>query len=182
MKYETIETRPGYLGGQRDQKYQEWNQLYGSKNWRLVWRWQNIYLNFPQACSVYEESYFLFLKNNPQICKELVCSASNVYDDAPSNINSCTNYLIQETKHTHIQDIAIRRSLERLGETFKGKELIQIRDKNGFHPLSLTLSPGQVPFHRQDLIINPWLEGWWQPGSVECFYQSNRFLQVRKKE
>jgi hypothetical protein len=181
MKYKTIETRPGYLGGQREQKYQEWNQLYGPDNWRLAWRWQNRYLNFPQSCSIYEESYFQYLKANSQTLKELVFSASDVYDDAPSNVNSGTNYLIQETRHTHIQDIAIRRSLERLGETFRGEELIQIRDKKGTHPLSMTLSPGQVPFYRQDLIVTPWLEGWWKPGTVECFYQSNRFLQVRKQ-
>ena len=181
MTWETLK-RPGFLGKDRDNKYKEWNLAYGETNWRLAWKWQDKYLNFVQACGIYEDAYFIFLKNNRRVLTELVSDASNIYDDAPSNVNSGTNYLVQETSHTHIQDIAIRRSLERLKESFKGGELIQIRDKKGIHPLNLVLSPGRVPFHRQDLIVSPWLDGGWcQPGSVECFYQSNRFLQVKDK-
>ena len=180
MTWKTKE-RPGYLGGQRENKYREWDEKFGKNGWRLSWKWQNNYLNFVEACGVYEDAYCMFLKNNRAVLQDLVTSAANVYDDNPSNVNSGTDYKIQETRHTHIQDIAIRSSLERLGETFKGKEVLQIRDSLGNHPLSMTLSPGQVPFHRQDLIITPWLEGeWWKSGSVECFYQSNRFLQVRE--
>ena len=183
MNYETIKDRPGYLGGRKAEKYQEWNNLYGQGNWRLAWKWENDkYLDFVQACKIYEEAYYIFLKNNPKILTDLISSASDVYDDNPSNVNSKKDYLIQETAHTHIQDIAIRISLERLGKNFQGNELIQIRDKKGTHPLSITLSPGRVPFHRQDLIVTPHLEGWWEDNSVETFYQSNRFLQVRTKK
>ena len=179
MTWKTIE-RPGYLGKDRDIKFSDWNQTYGVGNWRLAWLYQNKSLNFLQACSVYEDAYYVFLKNNRTILHELVAVASDVYDDNPSNVNSGLDYLVQETVHTHIQDISIRKSLVRLGKTFRGSELIQIRDSKGIHPLSMTLSPGQVPFHRRDLIAKPWLDGWWSPGSVECFYQSNRFLQARK--
>jgi len=179
MTWETKE-RPGYLGGQRENKYREWDKIFGENNWRLAWKWQDKYLNFVDACEIYEDAYFIFLKNNRMVLQDLATCASNIYDDDPSNVNSGTDYLIQETRHTHIQDIAIRKSVERLEESFRGKELIQIRDSLGKHPLSMTLSPGIVPFHRPNLIVKPWLTGWWQSGSVECFYQSNRFLQVRK--
>jgi hypothetical protein len=180
MKFETIE-RPGFLGKERDRKFKEWDEKYGKNNWRLAWLWQNEYLDFLGACGVYEEAYFVFLRNNRRILTDLVTSASDVYDDNPSNINSRGNYLIQETVHTHIQDISIRRSVARLGEAFCGPELIQIRDRRGAHPLSMTLSPGRVPFHQPDLIPTPWLTSdWCEPGSVECWYQSARFLQSKK--
>lgn len=178
MNYKSIE-RPGYLGGQREQKFQEWNNKYGKNNWRLAWEWGNRFLNFDYACCVYENAYYSFFQENPAILLNLIWSASDVYDDSPTNVNSGVNYTAQETNHTHIQDIAIRRCLARLDKHFQGKELIQIRDTKGTHPLSLTLSPGRVNFHKPQWIVRPWLEGWWQQGSVECWYQSNRFLQVK---
>jgi hypothetical protein len=89
------------------------------------------------------------------------------------------DYTVQETGRTHVQDIAIRRVVARLGRQFEGDQLIQIRDALGDHPLSMALSPGQVPFHRPDVILLPEIEGWWLPGSVESFYQSNKLLQRR---
>ncbi len=97
-------------------------------------------------------------------------------------MNSGLDYTKQETKRTHIQDIAIRRSLIRLGKWFEGSELIRIRQEKGNHPLSMTLSPGRVPFHSPLLIIDPEIKGWWDSGTVESFYQSNRYLQVLKKD
>ena len=44
--------------------------------------------------------------------------------------------------------------------------------------LSWSKSPGRVPFHMPGVLLDPELEGWWQPGSVESFYQSNKVLQV----
>ncbi len=178
-EYETLNQQVGYLGSKRDEKYRLWDQSYGPGNWHLIWKFGRCNLDFIQACQIYEDAYFIFLKNNRLILKDLVSSASDVYDDHPSNVHSGLDYTIQETVHTHLQDIAIRRSLFRLGTVFEGQELIQIRDSRGTHPLSLTLSPGRVPFHQPELIIQPELTGWWQLGSVESFYQSNRFLQVK---
>jgi len=67
-----------------------------------------------------------------------------------------------------------------MGLWFKGKELIQIRQEKGTHSLSMILSPGRVLFHKPELIKKPEITGWWHPGTVESFYQSNRFLQARK--
>jgi len=33
----------------------------------------------------------------------------------------------------------------------------------------------------KELIKKPELTGWWKPGSIESFYQSNKILQVKKK-
>ncbi|KKQ35965.1 MAG: hypothetical protein US50_C0002G0025 [Candidatus Nomurabacteria bacterium GW2011_GWB1_37_5] len=181
MNWKTIEW-PGYLGKHRDTKYKRWNNQYGQGNWRLAWKIGPIYVGFSEACALYEDAYFEFLKKEQVILKQLVAVASNVYDDSLTNVDSGFDYSKQETGRTHVQDIAIRRSLLRLGIWFEGKNLIQIRDSLGIHTLSMQLSPGRVPFHKLDLIIKPEIEPkWWKLGSVESFYQSNKFLQILEK-
>lgn len=171
--------RPGYLGKHKEERYKEWNDLYGPGGWQLIWLWGDCnWFSFEGACHMYEDAYVCFMNRNPTVLDELVTAASDVYDDNPSNVASGTDYLKQETVHTHIQDIAIRRALRRCNRWFKGPELIQIRQEKGQHPLSMTLSPGKVPFHKPEKILKPFLEGWWDPGSVECFYQSNRVLRI----
>jgi len=174
--WETLE-RPSYLGKKRDQKYAEWNALYGAGNWRICWKIGENFVDFLGVCALYEDGYFEFLRENPEFLYELIGETSDVYDDSPSNVNSYLDYIVQETERTHIQDIAIRRSLVRMGLWFKGNQLIQIRHSQGTHRLSMILSPGKVPFHKPNLIVEPELTGWWDKGSVESFYQSNKFLQ-----
>jgi hypothetical protein len=112
--------------------------------------------------------------------------ASNVYDDDPNNVESGLDYSKRGDLRTHIQDIAIRNCVKRFGRKFSGDKLIQIRDRIGEHPLSLALSPGQVPFHNPALISNPdnlqeiRRNAWWLPLSVEDFYQRAKRLVVRK--
>ena len=172
--------RSGYLGRRRNERYQRWNIEFGKDGWRLAWKMGEIYVDLHGACVLYEDGYYQFLIANPDVLDQLLSEASNVYDDEPSNVESGFDYTKQETQRTHLQDIAIRRCILRMGKCFRGEELIQIRDERGTHPLSITLSPGRVPLHRPGLIEQPELEGWWQSGSVESFYQSNRFLQVRE--
>lgn len=128
-----------YLGKYRDGVFREWNKEHGKGNWRIVWKVNKTLVDFLGVCALYEDAYFKFLQNNPKILKQLISEASNVYDDELSNIESGFDYTKQETKRTHIQDIAIRRSLIRLGLWFKGKELIRIRQEKGTHPLSIKL-------------------------------------------
>ncbi len=170
---------PGYLGAERDFRFKEWNEIYGEGNWRLVWTVNRTLVDFLGACALYEDGYYYFLIKNSHIVGQLIYDACNVYDDNPTNVESGFDYKHQETARTHIQDIAIRRCLLRMGRWFKGRELIQIRSKADGHCLGRVLSPGNVPFHRPDLIGQPELKGWWKKGSVESFYQSNRVLQIR---
>jgi hypothetical protein len=172
--------RPGYFGGHRDEKYQEYDELYGNGRWRIAWQLNERQCGAAEAVMVYEDAYFNFLTASSDVVDRLVREARDVYDDQESNVLSSLDYACQETERTHLQDIAIRRSLVRLGVDFRGTRLIQIRGASGtppVHPLSHLLYPGQVPFHRPEWILNPAIEGWWQPGSVEAFYQSNKLLQ-----
>lgn len=170
--------RPGYFGRHRAERHAEYDERYEAGNWRLAWQIGDYVGGVEAAVAPYEDAYLAFLSSNVPVLEQLIIEAADVYDDAVSNVGCGLNYAAQETDRTHLQDIAIRRSLVRLGRWFRGSDLIQIRDSLGLHPLSLVLSPGRVPFHRPDLITQPELTGWWQPGSVEAFYQSNKLLQV----
>jgi len=171
--------RPGYSGKHRDALRRKYDEQYGKGNWRTAWIIQEKIFSREEILLLYEDAYYYFLKNNPEILQQLVKEARDVYDDAPSNVNSGLDYTKQETSRTHYQDIALRRCVLRFGLKFQGKKLIQIRDIKGKHPLSLILSPGRIPFHMPGLIKKPELTGWWQAGSVESFYQSNKVLQIR---
>ena len=172
---------PGYFGAGRDKKYREYDVIYGEGNWRIAWRAGSSTVDFLGACALYEEAYVCFFQKNPAVLYHLIYFARDVYDDAETNVLSGMDYTIQETSRTHIQDIAIRRAVAVLGKKFQGLMLIQIRDHEGKHQLSKTLSPGRVPFHKPQLILPAPPERrkpWWQPGSVEDFYQNNKVLQA----
>lgn len=179
MGWKTVE-RPGQFGRRRDQRRAEFDERYGPGDWRVVWRIGRRLGSFAEAVMVYEDAYCQYLADNTAVREALVSTASDVYDNDLSNIASGFDYAHQESDRDHIQDVAIRRCLVRLGEEFRGREPLQIRHSDGSHPLSLTLSPGRVPFHRPEWLIRPEIVLWWaEPGSVESFYQSNKLLQRR---
>jgi hypothetical protein len=176
---------PGYLGSRRDQLISELNLQYGTDGWKFVWCYDTGLLDFVQACKVYEEAYYKYFQLWPGLLDYVCRKASDVYDDAVSNVGSGLDYMAQETGHTHIQDIAIRNCVERVGKEFLGKEPMQIRERIGKDAASTALSPGQVPFHEPGLITTPtnigeFIDRWWLPGSVEDFYQRNRRIFVKK--
>src|SRR6266478_5911951 len=149
-------TSPGYVGKRPNELWAERDSKYGKGNWQTIWLVAADYLEYKEACRLYED-------------------ASNVYDDDPRNVASGFDYSNRGDVRTHIQDIAIRNCVKRFGREFRGNKLIQIRDRMGEHPLSLALSPGQVPFHKPELVSNPdnlaeiRSKAWWLPLSVEDF-------------
>ena len=177
MAWQTVE-RPGFFGKHREEKIRQYNAQYGEGNWRIAWEVGEVVVDKLGAYAVYEDAYFEFLMTHLGVRMQLINEASDIYDDALSNVHSGLDYTIQETDRTHLQDISIRRCFVRLGMRFKGKDLIQIRSTS-VHELGKLLTPGCVPFHRPDLIKQPELEGWWGKGSIESFYQSNKVLQVK---
>ena len=173
--WKTIE-KPGYFGKKRDQKYKEFNQTYGEDNWRLAYTWNNEIIDREFALKIYEDGFYEFLKNNPETLEWLIKTASDVYDTAESNAGSL-DYNIQETPNNHIHDISIRRAVYRLGKAFQGDHLVHVR---GEGTEGYRLMPGKIPFHLPQLIEQPQLEKWWwEPNTVEAFYQSNKVLQVK---
>lgn len=186
-RWKNIE-RPGYFGKRREIAYTKFNSQYGRDNWRLRWlivtstgkTLAPIALGFLQACKlVYEESYFRYLRERPDDV-DFICSFTDCIDNAPTNVHSGLDYNAQEALSTHIQDIAVRNVLARLGRSFTGErtELLVIRsaDSNGYR-----FGPGNVPLFAPGIITQPSMVPWWgNAGSVEDFWQSNKWLQVRR--
>jgi len=179
MNWETVE-RPGYFGRRRDQKIAGYDAKYGVGNWRIVHIVEGVAYEFVDACKLfYEESYYRYLKDRPADV-DFICMFSECIDNAPSNIQSGCDYSIQESYSCHIQDIAVRNTLKRLGRWFTAEreEILIIRssDTNGHR-----FGPGNIPFYDPALITQPEIRpGWANAKSVEAFYQSNKTLQCRR--
>lgn len=179
--WETIE-RPGYFGKKRDELYKNWNKKYGEKKWRLAYQFGDLIVPKKMGIQIYEDGYYEFFKEDIKTLEWLIFTASDIYDTAPTNIQSGFDYNNQETPNNHIHDIAIRRAVARLGKWFKGNNLIHVRwkDSEGFR-----VNPGVVKFHLPKLIIPGEIKDyggkgiWWYPNTLEDFYQRNKVLQIQ---
>ncbi|MCM8794989.1 MAG: hypothetical protein NC819_04215 [Candidatus Omnitrophica bacterium] len=169
--------RPGQFSWRKGQILKRLNDWFGADGWRIVYRFADQTLEPAEAIALYEQAYVDYFTAHPAELDELVTRARDVYDTAPSNVASGLDYGVQETEAAHIHDIAIRRAVQRLGRTFQGSELLEVR---GPTSPGHKWSPGVVPFHRPDLILQPAVPGWWQPGSIEDFYQSNKMIVLRR--
>lgn len=175
---------PGHLGSRRAARHADWDARFGSGNWRLRWQVGPALHDQTAAVALYEDAYVTHLTGHPGLVETLVSTARDVWDHEPADTASGLDYTVQHGRSTHLQDIAVRRALVRLGTWFAGAELIRLRrPSDAAHgvaaELGTQLDSGLVPFHRPDLIAGDEVSGWWQPGSVESFYQSNRLLQHR---
>jgi hypothetical protein len=175
MAWQTIGRPAGLYGRERDQRRREYDRRFGSNSWRVMHVLAGEVLEPTQAWRLYQASYQQFFETHPAILDWLCDHAADVYANAVSNVRSGLEYQIQERKREHIADIAIRNAIKELGRELKGETLVCI---GGARPDLPALHPGQVPFCRQEQMEQPILRGYWQPGSVECFWQSNRILQV----
>ena len=168
--------RPGAIGSRKKEILANYDNLYGKNNWQLVWDVNGNSVNMDGALALYEDAYFEHFKKNPDELKWIADNFSNVYDNHTSNVNSGFNYNIQEYGGNHFQDIAIRKCLIRNGLWFNGEGLLEIRMKAP----GKKWSPGSIKFHKPELIPQPEIQGsWWNPGSVESWYQSSKFLEVK---
>jgi hypothetical protein len=108
----------------------------------------------------------------------LLRDARDVYDTNVSNTQSGFDWHHQEDTSSHLQDIAVRRSVRDLGREFTGTKLMQIRGQDSDLP---ELNPGKVPFVLAEYILKPkqYLALWIQTDSVEDFWQNNKFVFVK---
>ena len=172
--------RPGYFGRRKEEKINHYNSLYGKDNWALHWVVDSKFFSFIQACVLfYERSYLCYLKDREEDLK-YISSFCECIDNSFTNIQSRLDYNYQESYATHIQDIAVRNTIVYLGYNFdiRSKEVLVIRstDSNGYR-----FSPGKVPFIDTSLINQPSLRPKWaDEGSVEDFWQSNKWVCVRE--
>jgi len=187
--------RPGFSGRRRAARHELWNKTYGKEGWKQVWTYEKNFLNFEEVCKKYEDAYFEHAKKHPDIWLELLEYASDVYDTNKSNVESKKDYLYQEAESTHIQDIAVRNVVERMGWNFNlNGKIIRVRKqtKEGYDNKTdwgYYLSPGVVNYHEPKMIEKPSLaqlkreektKPWWRVWTVEDMYQSNKWLAIKK--
>lgn len=169
----------GYFGSRKDIIFKNLDDRFEKDGWLPAWFIKGKLEPQSEAIKHYENSYFHFLQNNPEVLEWLVKTASDVYDFSPTNLNSRLDYSLQEDDAIHLQDIAVRRALKRLGKDFQGNHLVQIR---GHESEGYVLNPGKVPFYKPELIPNIKYKGvnngWWDENSVEAFYQNTKALVI----
>lgn len=197
--------RPGYLGKKRDDFKAKMDREYGVGNWRLAWETNcfgtHYYFTIERTLLMYEDAYFAFIccekvpiknfkdeitvvrlaldtSSQPPLARE-IAQYAECYDNDVTNVESGLDYQYQEAKSNHYQDVSVRRVLARVGLWFTGrkKELLHIRHDSE-QELGQKLSPGRVPFHMPYLVKQPELNGWWNPHTVEAWYQSSKVLQT----
>jgi non-canonical purine NTP pyrophosphatase (RdgB/HAM1 family) len=167
--------RPGAIGSRKDEVLSNYDLVYGKGEWKLIWDINGNSFGLDGALALYEDAYFDYFRNHPGELNWIAENFSDVYDNNPSNINSGLDYSIQEYGGSHFQDIAIRRVLVRNGAWFKGKGLLEIRLSDP----GVRWDPGKIPFHKPDMVPKPEVVGWWDSGSIESWYQSARYLEVK---
>lgn len=186
-----IEAYPGYFGRKRDEIQAGWDAKYGKGNWNLAWvivplnmpRGSPIIIPKEMAVQLYEDAYVEHFKDRADDLDWIISTASDVYDNDPENVNSGLDYSIQTAYSNHLQDIAVRRALIRLGYWFQGDHLVQIRGKQ---TEGARLAPYNIKFHMPHIVIQrPRSEygnfpDWIADGSVEDFYQRNKVLLVKQ--
>jgi hypothetical protein len=137
--------------------------------------------DFLQACKkYYEASYIEWFKKRPEEL-DFVCSFGECIDNDYTNISSGTDYNRQESWATHIQDIAVRNALIHFGRKFEGDRdsvlIIRSKDSAGYK-----YGPGNIPLFRPELIMQPTMcPRWASAGSVEDFWQSNKWVMVKRE-
>lgn len=178
IKYNLVKLyRPGIFGRRRDKIIFNLDTEYGTDNWTLAWCHDNgVLYEFEFACAVfYEISYLRWFEKNPKDL-DFICTFGECIDNAATNIRSGRDYTKQEAISTHIQDIAVRNTLEYFGRRFEGPrdKILVIRSSD---PVGRKYGPGNIPFYAPDFITRPSKTPLWaNENSVECFWQSNKWV------
>lgn len=173
--------RPGFFGSRRAKIEADLDGACEPQGWTLGWQVGQNFLNYAAAVRLYEDAYTVFLASRPDLLQRL-CTYSDVYDNGPTNVECGLDYVheeIRRTRSNHIQDIALRWAMARLGQRFTPSgPLLEVR---GYKSEGAAYSPGVVPFHAPRLIPQPEIKPTWaQSGSVEAFWQSAKHLLVLK--
>lgn len=175
--------RPGFFGRRRDQIINELNRNHGEGNWELRWCTPAFPegTNFVESCIIhYEFSYLQWFRDHMDELQYIAENYAECIDNAPTNVESGCDYTKQEAFSTHIQDIAVRNVMRFFSLKFKGPDdkilVIRSADSEGYR-----FGPGNIPFHDPLKIEQPSkCPKWAHPGSVEDFWQSNKWVMVKR--
>lgn len=176
--------RPGWYGEAKEERLAGYDREYGPGNWRIRHRLGTRLLDFPEAVKIYELCYELhFLNPNTRyLWLQLFQQASEIWVELESDVDSGTDYYIQQAPAPHYEDMAVRIIMKRYGRVFAGDHLIRIRGDSP-EVLGLAFSSIHIPFIWPEFIEPVSEVAWWNrhKGSLEHFWHANKELQVRDK-
>lgn len=182
--------RPSYLGKNKDEQVENWNNTFGEGKWRLAWQLTGgEVLGFHDIFQLYVDSYAQYFRLHLNEAFLLTENFAYTYDkDLISKAESFNPYTLyfQPGRPNQFHHVALNQALEfRLYLEFKGDTPLQVREgKPGTDPNTWPegwrWSPGRIPASNPELIPQHENSSWWQPGSIEDLYQSAKILQIKK--
>lgn len=188
--WETV-GRPGYQGKSKDEQIAGWNKMYGEGNWRLAWQLADgeIITSYERIFWHYVRSYAQYFEDNLDEALYLTSHFSYAYDkDLISKEEAFDPFALYQKpgRPNQFHNVALNYALEYIhGLEFTGPEPIQVREGKPntdpeTWPAGWRWSPGRIPSISPELIPEPSISSWWQPGSIEDLYQSAKILQIKK--
>lgn len=181
--------RPGWCGTGREEREKGWDEVYGEGNWKIAWRMANgeVWDFLDVFWREYVGSYAQYFTRYPEELSVLSRYAYT-YAKNPADRGRAFDPLAAYGKNgaqNQFHHVAINYAVGLAGGSFRGSEPLKIGGcVSGTSQedwlVGEKLSPGMMPSLRPELIPNVTMgDCWWQPGSIECFYQSTKTLFVR---
>ena len=168
--------RPAFCGRGTGRRQRDCDARYGAGNWRLRHRVAGESLELASAATHIERSYRAYFQRQPEVLDWLCAAAHDVIQFATSNVRSVATTTCRSESSRISTTSPCGAVLAELGRELRGEKLVQMGGRGRTAQL---LSPGHILFHKPELIAQPALRGWWLADSIECFWQSNRVLEVR---
>ena len=158
----------GYMGKDRDRIIRSFYKRAGKGNWFWAFRAGKRLYSWELGMQLYEDAYWNFFRKNVGRLKELVENYYDVMVYERDDLDAKLSYKDRQKSKDYFQDIAIRRSLIRMGVWFKGKEILKI-SKSRFND-------GKIPFHLPNLIRTPDASK-----STRSWLDSNRMIVIARE-
>lgn len=126
----------------------------GKSNWTWSFKFRNKFYSYPLGLQIYEDSFYSFLVKNIDLLKRLVVDYKDVYHHTYEDFDSGLDYNVQKDKSEHYDDIAIRRSVARLGLKFNGEKILDLKTS----PYSEMKVPFHMPTDNKIISVKSWFD------------------------
>lgn len=147
----------------RDKFISSVNKQVGKGNWYWCFKAGKRLYSWQWGMQLYEDAYYKFISSDISLVKELV-SYSNVFEINRHDVDSKADYKHQQHSADHVQDIAIRRCLIRLGVWFKGREILDLNSSKFNH--------SKITFHLPHLINDK------KSKTIQSWLDNNRMIVI----
>lgn len=177
MRYK-ITQYPGYLGDKKELMYKAWDKKY--KKWKLRWIFENQIVSFDEIFwKVYVAGYTNYFFSNHDEAKNLATKYSYTYDKDLITKEKAFDYkylLNKKKSNNQFHHCALNFAIKyNLNLEFNGTKPLQVRGKDsGGYKWNPGFIKSTVKFTQKQI------KGWWEPNSIEAYYQSHKVLLTIK--